>query len=789
MRLVIDALDECPAHAKENTREDFLGMIRNLPANVSLLVTSRQRTHARCGLDPVHEIEITVNENDLHSYIRGQIEEHSSHNEQLAKADPDAIINSVCQKAAGMFLLARLHMNDIAAQRTHADLQSALENLPSDIHETYDKAMHRIPTHDMSLAESIFLWVAFSMRPLTVHELQSALATKEGVTNATTARLHMYDEGCLSTVCAGLVTIDPDPSAPFIRLVHPTAESYFRNRYEHEKAHSTIATTCLRYLLFEDLKVHVPDLKQLFLRLQELPFLRYAVLRWGDHARDTQDPETVNFALTFLGQKANLLSAAQVIDFIEDDNSISALWLAAHFGLCTVVDRLLSTRPDALTETMYGETAMHTAADRGHLSVVDRLCSEPDIEPDLTGDVMRTPLSLAAENGHHAVVQRLLFTSKVDPDSKTASAFYQGRTPLSWAAGNGHEETVRNLLATGKVEVDSTITAGSYFGRTPLMWAAAHGHPDVVELLLDQGKANPALEDGDGRTALSYAAQNGHEKVVQLLLQTGRAAPNKKDVFNQRAVELAYKSKHEGVVRLLLTYPSLDFKDEEGRTILSHEAVHRHAGLVKLLLDYGADPNATDEEDWSPLTYSAGQGNVEVAKMLLERGADPDIQCIDSRTPFSYAAEAGHQQMIQLLLSHGAHTDTPDRYGRTPLSYAAEAGHESTVTFLLSCGQAIDPDSQSTSGPFPGRTPLSWAAGKGRIKVVEALLKRGVDVNLKRGASSLASQGPVMWAALNGHEEVVRMLMATGRVELRAEDRLFGKGAMEWARENGFSFV
>lgn len=784
--LVVDALDECPANAKENTRGYFLGVIRNLPATVSLLVTSREREFTRYDLDPVHEVEIELHEEDLESYVRAQIRRHSCSNELLALANADFIIRSISRKAKGMFLLASLHMNDIAAQHTPADLKLALEHLPSDIRKTYDKARQRIPDHDTPLVERILLWITFAMRPLTVDELRWVLAVKEGVTNASTARLHMLEERDLTTLCAGLVTVDPDPPVRFVRLVHPTAERYFKEYFEHENAHSTLAATCIRHLLFEDLRLQIPDKAQIHVRLQELPFLPYAALHWGNHARKAQNPETVSLALEFFKQKMNLASVAQIMDFVDD--SFSALWMAAHFGLGIVVDKLLLLNPDMLSEVRYGETAMHAAAEKGYLVVVDRLCLETDIEPDLTSEVGRTPLSLAAENGHHKVVQRLVSSGKVDPDSKAVSTFYQGRTPLSWAAGSGQTITVGHLLATDQVDVDSTTISEPYFGRTPLMWAAERGHTSVVELLLRQGMAKPGLEDGDGRTALSWAALNGHGSVVKLLLQTNESRPEKRDRgCKQRPVDLAYNNKHEEVVRLLVKHPELDFKDNEKRTSLSHEAEHGNVGLVKVLLDCGADPNSKSEEDWTPLTYAAEKGRSEVAKLLLESRADQEIQCADGRTPLSYASEGGHEEMVQLLLTRGAHPDTPDRYGRTPLSYAAESGHGAIVASLISLEKAVNPDSQS-SGILAGRTPLSWAAGKGRNKVVEMLLKTGANVNLKKGAAPVTLQ-PIMWAASNGHEEVVRVLLETGRVELKTEDELFGRPASEWARNNRLSFI
>jgi hypothetical protein len=100
--LIIDALDECPAHANENAREDFLQVIRKLPANLSLLITSRHRKQARCGLDPVDEVGIALREDDLKIYVRGQIRKHSAYNEELAKVGLKTITESISRNARGM---------------------------------------------------------------------------------------------------------------------------------------------------------------------------------------------------------------------------------------------------------------------------------------------------------------------------------------------------------------------------------------------------------------------------------------------------------------------------------------------------------------------------------------------------------------------------------------------------------------------------------------------------------------------------------------------------------------
>ena len=66
------------------------------------------------------------------------------------------------------------------------------------------------------------------------------------------------------------------------------------------------------------------------------------------------------------------------------------------------------------------------------------------------------------------------------------------------------------------------------------------------------------------------------------------------------------------------------------------------------------------------------------------------------------------------------------------------------------------------------QTPLSWAAEQGHEAVVKLLLetdKVKVDSKDKNG------QTPLLRAARRGHEAVVKLLLKTGKVEVDSKDR------------------
>ena len=577
------------------------------------------------------------------------------------------------------FLLVFLSIETILQEATIHRRRQKLRAMKNglDLEGVYGATLGRIKAQGgekARLGMAVLMWISHSRRPLQVDEMCHALAIRTGSND-----LKSNDIPTISTLlgcCQGLATIEKDTST--IRLIHFTLQEYLCTHSDlFDRAHSTMAETCLTYLNFQRVQgtSASPSLDP-----RATPFLEYSSLYWGTHMRMEVSDRAETSALELLDQFDGHISAKSLWKSINarspsryyrGDEPFSALHCISYFGIAEVVSTLMGmNRWDVNQRDSSGMTPIIWAARYGHEEVVRLLLQETHIQPDQQDtNYGQTALSWAAENGHEGVVRLFLGPRFVNP----------GSIGRRW----GGAPRVAGLLFGGRyVNPDSS----SKYGRTPLSWAAGNGHQGVVELLLGRGDVNPDIPDRDyGRTPLLWATINGHEGIVKLLLGREEVNPNSSSGSGRTPLMWAVMNGHDGIARLLLGRKDVDpdISTQSGRTPLSWAAENGHEGIVKLLLG--------------------------------RKDVNPDISTQSGRTPLSLAVENGHEGTVELLLGReDVNPNSSSGSGRTPLLWAAMNGHEGIVK-LLSERKDVNPESSSKSGEIP----LTLAAENRHDRVLE----------------------------------------------------------------------
>ena len=233
--------------------------------------------------------------------------------------------------------------------------------------------------------------------------------------------------------------------------------------------------------------------------------------------------------------------------------------------------------------------------------------------------------------------------------------------------------------------------------------------------------------------------------VVGLASVTGQGAPVTTGQAPLNIHQAAQAGDAATVAALLRTNPGLIAStDDTGRTPLLWACRGVHLGVVRLLVERGADVNALDGSRIAPLHSVASRGHLEAASLLVARGARLDARMADGATPLHLAARNGHAEVAGWLFEKGAPLDARDGSEDSPLHAAARAD-KWTVVELLAGRVPAKRVAVLNVRDFDGSTVLHLASRSGRTDTVARLASQGADLDFRntlgQTAYNLAEQG------------------------------------------------
>lgn len=142
------------------------------------------------------------------------------------------------------------------------------------------------------------------------------------------------------------------------------------------------------------------------------------------------------------------------------------------------------------------------------------------------------------------------------------------------------------------------------------------------------------------------------------------------------------RRKPDIVVLLLDAGADLNATDAAQRTPL-HMAVERgDAAIVAALLSRKANATTRDRTGWTPLHHAAAKDQIEIARLLLDSGIDPNALSELGGTPLHEAAAGASAAMVQLLLARGTNPDIRSKPGVTALDLAREFKNAAAIEIL-----------------------------------------------------------------------------------------------------------
>ncbi|PTB64883.1 ankyrin [Trichoderma citrinoviride] len=715
--------------------EHMVQSLRNLPSNVKFLFTCRTETLAS-HLKVDCKLRVILQASELTLYVRRRLEDDVNLSGLLDKShDREDVVEKVTEltSQSGMFLLARLHMDNLSRCSTLASIKDALSDLPKDgghmqaFRASIRQITEKHSDFDKRLAKHVLTWVVYAKIGLTVDQVLDSFAFQH-CERGKYWKSRPSKEKLISAV-AGLAVLDSDEKTCTLRLVHESVKQLLHeDNLILQDPDLLMAKTCLKCLLIDESEIHE----------QNVPLLPYAARHWSSHlgrkwkGADRDAKILISF---FFGESTKLTRAFKAMPETlgSDVSGMTGLHAAVHFNLISYADELIKTGIDVNAQCADGQTALHWAVRLRRRRLLQTLACKSDA--NILDRSKNTPL-------HRALVVPVtdgvgIVQSLIHGGARLDVRGAKGLTALSSAVKYG-PTAIAEILLKSQDNANEEITPGwtslrelfyhDYMAEMlgasadtwkPLQHAAEDHVRYLIDVVLDRG-IDLNRPTSDNWLPLIHAVQTENLPRIRRLLEREPfpADVNKKDPTYHWAPlrwAITYKRKPE-VIRMLIEHRAHINEIYDGDWAPLIEAIKNNdEELVWLLLKWGAQPDLLDRNKWSALLHAIKGGNSNIVWLLVSNKAD--VQSHSSKA-LELALERSDYSLAWLLCEHGADPNITDDEGMTPLHWASCRGNLKDVCFLLDRGADIGRIDKE------GSTPLHLAVNEGFDKVVAQLALR-----------------------------------------------------------------
>ncbi len=434
--------------------------------------------------------------------------------------------------------------------------------------------------------------------------------------------------------------------------------------------------------------------------------------------------------------------------------------------------RKLKAHVDAIARAAPDQDQVFAAARAGDVEAVRRAL-EAGFDPATIDHDGKTVHQIGKTEGHQAI--ELLARRFQERETRPAEE-QKTVDRILHAAEHGEVEELRRLLDARPDLIDAR---GANFQRTALHLAAWLNRLECVKLLLERG-ANVRIRDfGDNAYALHFAAESADLEIVRMLVEAGSDVIGEGDDHQLGVLGWAtsFRRAREDVAEYLLAHGAeLDFwsavaldrvedvkrlvagdrslltarmsRNEHHRTPLHQAAAMNRPRMVRLLLDLGADAQATDDTGATALTAAPANADPSIITILQEAGVTFD---------FLAAVNLRRYDLAEAMLRDDPTRIGPDGRDTIALHLCTAKKNAEAVAWLIAHGVDVSAKRLLWDCNY---TALHITAGEeGMVDIARMLLDAGADPAIHDDKYDATVLG---WAEYCEQPKIARLLRERG---------------------------
>ncbi|KAI0436716.1 ankyrin repeat-containing domain protein [Xylaria telfairii] len=652
------------------------------------------------------------------------------------------------------------------------------------------------------------IWIAFSIRPLTLEELDSVLFLENpdspGSPGDLSTRLMQLLPGVVKCVSGRVFLTFPDAESQNLlsRLTKPLL-------LFDASPHIWIAQSCLKFLQGTIFTYVQADLDVQDLPMRHRAFAEYTARYWIKHYS--------------LGNLADIKGNKSAFsDFVADDKNIQN-WLlvidrfsqlTSKTNTTTILDRDLRKHINLKSLDGLGivqQLVMRSssisgagrllvyAAERSNEKLLRSLCLDIDsIDQDaaitaaaVTNGTLHEEIMKAIDHilrRDETLHSRIQLQAQILGNRETADRLLSvllNTTPnimvddwfsdaLRAAVVYQDDVTLCRLLKRG--DLVNRITWREAVRYNILHFAASAGDPTTMSKLLDAGfQSCINVLSPNGHSPLTIASSRGLLGIVRRLLSK-EALVDLVGKSEKTALHIASQYGFLGTVTELLSKnPDIIAADSEGNYALHLAIANRMTKVAELLVtkfpfileeEAASIPAANSPATEVEIEYYDIDAPIECNSNDSEDGVAGDnddryntYQTVsaplnranyEGRTALIESAEQGMLSTAELLLQNGADPDILDDLHRTAIHLAAKVGALGISEALIAKGAALDLQGYDTKA-----SPLHFSCYRGNLEASIQLVKAGANLEKRDNWGCT----PLSAACISGHLPLVRSLL------------------------------